>query len=188
VVAADGGAATALRFDFRPDVVVGDLDSIDRETLAELGRHGVPIETFPRDKDATDGQLAIERALRAQPASLLLVGFLGGPRLDQALSSVQLLLAVDAPATMIDPRNELTLVRPGRPLTWRPEPTEIISLLALFGVAEGVTTSGLRWRLDGDRLLQAESRGVSNEPDTDGDVTVALERGVLLVSRYFPGE
>src|SRR5450432_2020540 len=85
VVAADGGAATALAFGFQPDVVVGDLDSIDTRVLADLQRRGVPIETYPRDKDATDGQLAVERALVAQPTCLWLLGFLGGPRLDQAL-------------------------------------------------------------------------------------------------------
>ena len=68
VVAADGGAATALAFGFQPDVVVGDLDSIAAPVLADLQRRGVPIETYPRDKDATDGQLAIERALVVQPA------------------------------------------------------------------------------------------------------------------------
>src|ERR1700674_2639024 len=85
VVAADGGAATALAFGMPPDVVVGDLDSIEAPVLADLKRRGVPVETHPRDKNATDGQLAIERALLVEPASLWLLGFLGVPRLDQGL-------------------------------------------------------------------------------------------------------
>ena len=44
VVAADRGAATALAFGYPPNVVIGDLDSIDPATLAELRRSGVPID------------------------------------------------------------------------------------------------------------------------------------------------
>src|SRR6266516_4505406 len=76
VLAADGGAATALAFGFQPDVLVGDLYSVGASVLAELLQRGVPIETYPRDKDATDGQLAIQRALQVQPACLWLLGFL----------------------------------------------------------------------------------------------------------------
>src|SRR5258708_21719882 len=98
VVAADQGAATALAFGLKPDVVIGDLDSIDEATLAELRRLGVPIDVYPRDKNATDGQLAVELALQKHPTQLLLLGFLGGPRLDQALANVLLLVSVAAPA------------------------------------------------------------------------------------------
>ena len=55
-------------FGYQPDVVVGDLDSIAAPVLADLQRRGVPIEAYPRDKDATDGQLAIERAIKVQPS------------------------------------------------------------------------------------------------------------------------
>src|SRR5207245_984641 len=119
VIAADRGAATALAFGYQPDVVIGDLDSIDEPTLAELRRRAVPIETHPRDKDATDGQLAIARALQFGPAQLVLLGFLGGPRLDQALANVLLLVGLETPTVLLDERNECTLVRPGPPYTWQ---------------------------------------------------------------------
>ena len=69
VVAADDGATTALAFGLRPDVVIGDLDSIDPCTLASLQQAGVPIETYPREKDATDGQLG-SRATNRETASI----------------------------------------------------------------------------------------------------------------------
>jgi thiamine pyrophosphokinase len=189
VVAADRGAATAFAFGYTPDVVVGDLDSIDASTLADLKTRGVPIETHSRDKDATDGQLAVERALREldEPSGLWLIGFLGGPRLDQALANVLLLLRLrgsPAHATLLDERNELVLVRPGRQHTWRAEPGEVISLMPLGEDADGVRTVGLRWPLDGDRLIPGDTRGVSNEAVSDA-VGVSVERGLLLVTRHF---
>jgi thiamine pyrophosphokinase len=185
VVAADGGAATALAFGFQPDVVVGDMDSIAGPILAELRRRGVPIETHPRDKDATDGQLAIERALVVRPACLWLLGFLGGPRLDQALANVFLLARFRIPAVLLDERNECRLLLPGGQVSWLTEPGEVVSLLALSTDVAGVRTEGLRWPLQGQRLLFGGTRGVSNEPIAN-EARVSIEHGQLLVTRHFP--
>src|SRR5205814_3275087 len=106
VIAADRGATTAFTFGFVPHVVVGDLDSMDAATLRELQLRGVPIETHPRDKDETDGQLAIVRALQFGPSQLILLGFIGGPRLDQTLANVLMLVGIDAPTVLLDERNE----------------------------------------------------------------------------------
>ncbi|HEY0583142.1 MAG TPA: thiamine diphosphokinase [Chloroflexota bacterium] len=187
IVAADGGAETALAFGCQPDLVLGDFDSLSQATLADLRRRGVAIETYPRDKDATDGQLALERALQVKPARLLLVGFLGGPRLDQATANLLLLLNLDVAATLVDAANEATLVRPGVPIVWRPEPGEVVSLIPLQGDAEDVTTEGLRWPLCHERLPLGSTRGISNEP-LAAMVGVSLGRGTLLLTRYFSEE
>jgi thiamine pyrophosphokinase len=184
VVAADAGATIALAFGYQPDVVVGDLDSIDQATLAALRRLGVPLEEHPRDKDATDGQLAVERALQAHPSRLWLVGFLGGPRLDQTLANILLLTRIDTPSMLLDERNEATLVRPGNDHSWRTESSEIVSLVPLGGDVRGVRTHGLRWRLDGETLRSGDTRGVSNEPDAE-HAAVSIEQGLLLLARHF---
>jgi thiamine pyrophosphokinase len=185
VVAADGGAATALAFAYQPDVVIGDLDSIESATLSELRRLGVPIEAHPRDKDATDGQLAVERALQVRPSALVLVGFLGGPRLDQALANVLILVGLETLAVLLDEQNECVLVRPGMEHAWRTERTnEVVSLLPVNGDALGVRTRGLRWPLAGEPLRLGDTRGLSNEPTAD-EATVSIERGLLLVTRHF---
>lgn len=186
VVAADRGAARALAFGFEPDLVVGDLDSIDQATLAELRQRRVPIEVHPRDKDATDGQLAIDRALAWRPSYLLLIGFLGGPRLDQALASVLLLAQVQARAIVLDERNECQLVRPGGDHMWRTQSGEVDSLIPIGADVDGVSTRGLRWPLVRDRLVLGDTRGISNEPSAE-EAGVSIARGLLLVTRHFPG-
>jgi thiamine pyrophosphokinase len=185
VVAADNGASTALAFGVRPDVVIGDLDSLTPATLAWLDQAGVPVERYPRDKDATDGQLAVERALKVQPSELYLLGFLGGPRLDQALANVLLLAEVEIPAVLLDERNECVLVRPHAQHTWRADRGEVISLIPVSSEVTGVTTGGLRWPLETERLRLGETRGVSNEPISE-KVSVTIESGLLLVTRHFP--
>jgi thiamine pyrophosphokinase len=186
VVAADSGAATALAFGLVPDIVVGDMDSLSPALIADLERRKVAIERHPRDKDATDGELAVEWALATRPdAAVLLVGFLGGPRLDQAAANLQLLAALPSGVTVLDELNEGRLVRSGEELTWVAEPDELVSLVSLAGDARGVTTEGLRWQLDNSTLPLGATRGVSNEP-AGGGVRVRLREGILLVTRHFP--
>lgn len=185
VVAADLGAATALAFGYQPNLVVGDLDSIEADTLGELQQRGVPVEQHPRDKNATDGQLAIACALQARRSQLVLLGFLGGPRLDQALANVLLLVGLEIPATLLDEHNECVLVRPEAAYTWPTEVDEVVSLIPLNGDTSGVSTRGLRWPLTGDALRLGDTRGVSNEPVAT-IAEVSLERGLLLVTRHFP--
>ena len=185
VVAADAGARTALGLGFQPHVVVGDFDSLDPHTLATLRERQVPIESYPRDKDATDGQLAIQRALQVQPRQLLLVGFVGGARLDQTLAGIQLLDTLEVPATVLDDANECQLLRPGEAVVWWPVAGEIVSLVPLDASVAGVRTDGLRWRLDGEELARGSTRGISNEPVAER-VQVRVARGRLLVVRHFP--
>jgi thiamine pyrophosphokinase len=185
VVAGDGGAATSLALGFRPDLIVGDLDSLDEATRTDVQRRGVPIQRHSTDKDATDGQLALEAAVRIDPEQLVLVGFLGGLRLDQTIANVLLLAAARVSAVLLDEFNECRLLRGPDQATWSAEATELISLLPLGGDAEGVRTQGLRWPLRGDRLELGHTRGISNQP-LQTKVSVAVEHGLLLVSRHFP--
>ena len=185
VVAADAGAETALRLGFVPDVLLGDFDSIGRAVLIQLKERGVSIEQYPIDKNATDGELAIERALSANPEELVLVGFLGGPRLDQELANVFLLGGLSVTAVLVDGSNECRLLRSGESWAWAAEPGELVSLLPLSADAEGIRTAGLRWRLNGDTLRAGSTRGVSNEPTAER-VHVELGAGALLVTRHFP--
>jgi thiamine pyrophosphokinase len=184
IVAADSGAATALAFGLRPDVVVGDFDSLDAETQQELARLAVPFERYPRAKDATDGQLALQYALEARPTTLLLLGYLNGPRLDMTLSAALLLAPTHTRAVLADERNECLLLRGPDHATWAAEPDELISLLPLAGDCLGVRTEGLRYPLDGERLVFGDTRGISNEPIAH-EVSAALESGLLLLTRHF---
>jgi thiamine pyrophosphokinase len=184
VVAADAGAATALAFGFTPHLLIGDFDSLDAPLLDRLRTQHVRVEGYPRDKDATDGQLGVERALEFEPDELYLLGFLGGPRLDHALGNILLLTRIAIPAVLLDELNECRLLRGPAARVWSPEPSETISLLPVSQQASGVATEGLRWRLGGETLRLGDTRGISNEPDASS-VRVSVESGMLLLTRHF---
>jgi thiamine pyrophosphokinase len=185
VVAADRGATTALAFGYVPDLVVGDLDSIEASTVAELTRRNVQVEHYPRDKDLADGQLAMEKALGVEPDTLLLVGFLRGPRLDHEVANLMALTLLPPGSVLLDEDNECVLLRSGENREWDAEPGELVSLVPLGSDAHGIFTRGLRWALGGDTLYLGHTRGISNEP-TAPRVGVSLDAGTLLLMRHFP--
>jgi thiamine pyrophosphokinase len=186
IVAADGGAATALDLGLTPDVVLGDFDSIEPARLDVLRGRGIRLESFPREKDVTDGELAVQHALRMLPAGaeVLLLGFLGGPRVDHELANALLLARLPSGCALVDERTEVRLLRDGQRFDWAPEVGEVVTLLALSGTAEAVSTHGLRWELRAATLELGSTRGVSNET-LGGAAAVAVGRGLLLVVRHF---
>lgn len=182
VIAADGGAIEAGRLGMRVDRLVGDLDSAPAEVVARLRADGVPIERYPEDKDASDLELAIEVALREDAEHVLVLGGDGG-RLDHLLGTGFLLASDRWTGVQLDAvlgAALLHVVRDERALTG--EPGELISLFAMGGPAVGVSTTGLRWRLDDDTIVPGSTRGLSNE-FVDATATVRVRGGVVLAVR-----
>lgn len=183
VVAADGGAQSLERLGRRPDIVVGDLDSIDPDLLERLRASGVPIERHPADKDASDAELAIERAQALGARRIVLLGAAGGDRLDHELANV--LLVADRRYAGLDlrlarGRAVLRALHDGAGLELDARIGDGVTLLPVAGDAHGVRTAGLRWPLDGETLAFGRSRGLSNEVVAT-PASVQLERGTLLV-------
>jgi len=183
VVAADGGASAAAGLGLHIDTVVGDMDSVDAATLEALGRSGTAIERWPRDKDATDTELAVRSALGAVPTRLVILGATGGPRLDHALANVGLLGLAELAGrevTMIDETSRVRLLVGPAEVDLDRRVGDLVSLVPVGLAATGIHTLGLAFPLTGETLLPGSSRGVSNIR-TDAKAHVSLDDGRLLV-------
>jgi len=181
ILCADGGTHHALALGLTPDLIIGDLDSSDAAIVAELRAAGVAIREFPRDKDYTDLELALQAARELQPDAILLLGALGG-RLDQMLANILLLASpdyADLPVTLVSGQEEARVVRDAIELRGRPG--DIVSVIPLTPDVAGLTYGpGLRWRLDDAILPFGSSRGVSNELVAE-TASISLRSGVILV-------
>jgi thiamine pyrophosphokinase len=186
VVAADGGLLRARALGLEVDVVVGDLDSVTPDALADAESTGVRVVRYPQAKDATDLELALDEAVAlcagaAMPRVLAVASAEG--RLDHLLSSLLLLGAERYAAVELDALVGDALVhvvRGERTLTGAPG--ELLTLLAVGDPATGVTTSGLEYPLRGETLEPGSTRGVSNVI-TETEASVTLTGGVLLAIR-----
>ncbi len=189
VIAADGGARHATALGVAIDLWVGDGDSLGEDGIAALAAAGVPVERSRPDKDETDVELAVDAAVARGAPGIVIVGALGGERIDHGLANVALLARTDLadrPASLLDARSRVSLVRgpgPGGAIAHRAlqgDHGSTISLLPFGGDAEGVTTVGLVYPLVDEPLELGSARGVSNVIDRPG-ASVSLRRGLLLV-------
>jgi len=189
VIAADGGARHAASLGLTIDLWVGDGDSLGDEGLAGLAAAGVPMERAPVDKDESDTELAVRAALDRGADTLILVGVLGGPRLDHALANLGLLALPelegrDTVLLAADVRiRQLHAPSDGGPagVILDGRVGDLVSLLPVGADAEGVTTDGLRYPLRDEVLRVGRTRGLSNVR-TATMATVTLRSGRLLVA------
>ncbi len=189
VVAADGGARHAATLGVTIDVWVGDGDSVDPVVLEALAARGVPIERSRPDKDESDTELAVLAAIRRGADGVVIVGALGGTRIDHSLANIGLLALpalTDRPAALVDARARISLVRaPGpdggpvqRALTGRVG--DVVSLLPAGPGVLGVTTFGLAYSLRDEPLPEGPARGLSNVR-TEESASVTVRQGLLLI-------
>lgn len=186
VIGADGGAGRAERAGVQVHLVVGDLDSLDEDGLARLTEAGTLVERFDRDKDESDTELALHAALARGRDPIVILGALGGPRVDHELANLLLLAhpAFDGRDVMIvdgstTARRIGTAHGPGS-LAIEGDPGDLVTLLPLAGTVEGVTTVRLRYPLRGEALPPGPARGLSNEL-LGAPASVTTVRGRLLV-------
>lgn len=182
VIAADGGAIAAERLGFRPDLVVGDLDSLAASDVERLRAAGIPVEVAPVAKDESDTELAILAAVSRGATVVTIVGAFGG-RLDHLLANVGL-LALPAlagiEAAILDGRTRVTLLRGPASRGLDGRVGDHVTLQPFGSGVEGVRTDGLAWALDGDALPAGPARGLSNVR-TAGRARVEVRAGDLLV-------
>ena len=85
VICADSGFLHAKRLGIQPAVVLGDLDSLDTAVPENIEK-----VIFPREKDETDLQLAVDFALSKGYHRLYVIGAFGG-RVDHFLGNIGLM-------------------------------------------------------------------------------------------------
>jgi thiamine pyrophosphokinase len=179
-IAADSGMAHAEALQLAPELWVGDFDSAGTE-LAQAFSH-VPRLVFPENKNATDGELAVEEALKRGASALVLVGGFGG-QLDHTLGHMTLLLGlaargIDAFTTSgheeaypLIAHVELDALRPGTRVS-----------VAGFTDLQGLSISGVRWPLQNRDVRLGSSLTLSNE--CVGPVSISLRGGRAIVLVY----
>ncbi|MFT7646357.1 MAG: thiamine pyrophosphokinase [Candidatus Poriferisodalaceae bacterium] len=180
VIAADSGAQHALAHDLSVDVVVGDMDSIDVDSLAIIEASGAIVDRYPADKDRSDLELALDYAVDLQVATILVVSS-GAGRLDHAVIGLMLLGRPDLHDLDVTAYVDTMIVVPIGPGRTRMLPcvtNGIVSLIPWGGSAI-VSTTDLKWNLNHGTLSPDTALGLSNVA-TGPDVFVTSHVGTVL--------
>jgi thiamine pyrophosphokinase len=183
LVAADGGALALERWRLPPHLVVGDMDSLGDAGVQRFARQGIPVTKYPAAKDESDLELAIAQAIAAGATEVVLLGALGGERLDHETANLLLLADPGYNGVQLEARRgalRIRAVRGDGSLRLAGPVGALVTLLPVNGDAEGVTTDGLRFTLRDETLRFGRARGLSNEV-ASLPARVALRKGSLLV-------
>ena len=179
LIGADGGTRHILALGLVPDLVIGDLDSLEKVEVEALRARGVTIDVYPVAKDETDMELALRYAASRDDTPIVILGGLGG-RLDQTLANILLLahpLLVGRKVLLAAANETAWLVTAATEIQGRPG--DRISLIPLGGDVQVQRTTGLAWPLNDETLSFGPARGISNRM-TAAVATVVLDRGSLL--------
>jgi thiamine pyrophosphokinase len=181
IIAADSGAATALRYGYTPGIVVGDFDSLDTALLQELSEKGSQVRRVAVEKDETDTELAVKVAIEQGATSITLLGAFGGARFDHTMANILLLAGFErVPIKIVDGPATCWLVRGPGSSAINGHVGDLVSLLPLTSDASGIRTKGLYYPLSGETLYFGKPRGVSNVL-IEELAEVSVEGGMLLV-------
>jgi len=177
IICADGGAEHARNLDVFPDYIIGDLDSIKKQTIAFFNNLGKTKIIENPDQNKTDLELAIDLAASLNPKTITIFGAIGN-RMDHTLANIFCLTTIDPAITsrIIDDCNTIELVRDNQ--TFSGEMNEIISIIPLTDISQLMYT-GLKWNLD-----KVDTNlgwfGISNRFKEE-TASISCSKGLLLV-------
>ena len=174
LIAADGGLRHLQALGVRPDVILGDFDS--------LGYIPEGANVFPVEKDDTDAMLAIRHGLGLGCREFLLYGSMGGSRPDHTFANLQALLylAQHGARGYLVGKDHLVTVAKEETVIFPSSAEGILSVFCTGSDAEGVTLAGLKYPLTGETLTSSFPLGASNH-FTGEAASVTVEKGCLLL-------
>ena len=179
VIAADGGANWCAAWGWQPDLVIGDMDSVDEAVAGRLRADGGAFAHHPVEKDETDLELALRAAVERGANEIIVAAALGG-RIDHTLGNLALLalpLLAGVQVRMVDGRQSISLVRDRLDVAGAAGDT--LSLVPFGGDAHGVSVTGVHWPLTDADLPLGPSLGISNRL-TGSRAEVTVHSGALL--------
>lgn len=178
-VAADGGANAAARLGLRPDVIIGDLDSI---TPAVRRRFADATLLYSSRQDNTDLEKALD-FLVARGVRAAMVAGATGRRLDFTLGNLSVVWRYTGRIAVEFVGDDWVAMPVGKGRTLRAQPGTVVSLLPA-GRCSGITLRGLEYPLTGASMEPGEV-GVSNVVRRS-PFSVRVERGPMLLVMLAP--
>lgn len=180
IICADNGMKHARKLGIHPDEIMGDFDSCNLEDLSYFKNMGVSIKEVPCEKDETDTELALDRAISMGATKIHIWGGIG-TRIDHSLANIHLLykaLKNNVEVILYSHNHKLVLIKDD--ITLNGEVGDLVSLIPFTPIVKGVTTKNLAYSLENAVFEIGKPYGVSNYM-TGKVAEVHIAEGVLIV-------
>lgn len=183
----DHGIDVCQKNNLIPERLIGDGDSASSQGWSWGNHLGIPVEVYPKEKNLTDLQLALQRVGEEYGEATVIVTGVWGGRFDHAFSNIFSLKGSEEfgirGCCAADEKEVLILLKGKDSI--RIEfitPPEVVSLLPLSTKCSGVHIDGVHWPLGDVVLHNALPYAISNEPKEGATgITVSAQTGWLGV-------
>ena len=163
LIGADRGALYLAEAGYSIDMAVGDFDSVSEAEMEKIYKASGEVEKLSAQKDETDLEHAIKRAIRITSGTVHILGATG-TRLDQTLSAINLLkLLLDngRAAFIYDKSNRIRLIEGHAQLS--KSYYRYVSLIPYGDIMTNVSLKGFKYSGEHITLERKSSLGISNE-------------------------
>lgn len=181
-IGADAGTQTLINNHMQVTYAVGDFDSMDEQGLHKVKENVETFIQYPEEKDKTDIEIALLKALELNPAAVILFGVTGG-RLDHELINIQLLLKLarrGIRGVIIDQSNKVEVTLPKTHIVKNCEKYPYISFIPFSEHVKGLTLSGFYYPLVNKNISWGSSLCISNKLLSNNG-TFYYKEGILLL-------
>ena len=180
VIAVDKGLEYAKKLSVVPDLWLGDFDSVSYKELgAEFPQ--MEIQSFNSEKDETDTELAVNKAVQLKGDFDIICGM--GGRMDHffgVIHNLKRATDVGLVGRVVDSSNVIALKKETFEIKKKEFSGKYISFMPFCGKVANLKLKGFKYTLEGYDLKPGESRCISNELENDV-ATVSFDNGYLLV-------
>lgn len=179
-IGVDRGAWWLLKHNITPDIAIGDFDSVTTSEFQLIQKKAKRIDKYPKKKDFTDMELAIEQAITLRPKEVVIYGAVGS-RLDHTMGNIFLLERLNEAGiagVIRDINNEVRIV--SNRITVRNEIRyPYISLLPITETIK-VSLKGFVYDVSRVSIRRGQTLGISNEIYGD-QASIEVHEGKVLV-------
>lgn len=181
IIGADRGCEYLFQADLKPNYIVGDFDSADKDIIDSLEALGAVKISYNCEKDSTDSDIALELAIE-KGAEEIVIAAVTGSRIDHTFANFGLLRKAairGVKAVIINDTNKMFLAEHDMEVI-RDKRYKYISFLAYTGKVNEFNIEGAKYPLKGYDLEVGDNRTVSNEFIED-TIKISFKNGIILV-------
>lgn len=177
ILCADGGANKILKYDIRPDVIIGDLDSIKRKTVKYYINKGTKIIKIP-EQETTDFEKCLKYCLDCGIKQVYIMGALS-TRPDHAINNFSVLKryykSIDL--KIIDRKFEIFFIN--KQVDFNYKLNRVVSMMPM-PEAFNIITEGLKYPLKRENLKFGKREGTLNRAEAE-NISIKFDFGDLLL-------
>ncbi len=177
VIGVDRGAYNAISFGIKPDISIGDFDSVNDEEFKEIAKNSKSVIKLNPIKDKTDTEEAIN--LVKGYDEIVILGGIQGKRIEHFYANLMLLLKY--PNVKIKDDRSLIEVKDKSFI-----PNKDYKFISLFSIDEEaiISISGMKYNLENYHLKKIDATlGCSNEIINNPIVNIHSGRLLVISSK-----